>query len=43
MDLLPVELQDLSVLRRLLFAVVYLPKDLPHYWSIVGRVSKSRK
>ena len=37
MDLLPVELQDLSVLRRLLFAVVYLPKDLPHYWSIVGK------
>jgi len=36
MDLLPTKLQDLSVLRRLIFAVVYLPKDLPQYWSVVG-------
>lgn len=37
MELLPSELQDLSLLRRLLFAVVYLPKDLPQYWFIVGK------
>ena len=22
--------------RRIIFAVVYLPKDLPHYWSVVS-------
>lgn len=36
MDLLPSQLQDVLVLRRLFFAAVYLPKDLPQYWSIVG-------
>ena len=35
-SVLPPELQDVSVLRRLLFAVRYLPKDLPNYWSLVG-------
>ena len=37
MDLLPVEFQDLSLLRRLLFAVTHLPKDLPQYWSVVEK------
>ena len=37
MELLAPELQDLTVLRRLIFAVVYLPKDLPQYWSVVGK------
>ena len=37
MDLLPVEFKDLSVLRRLIFAVTYLPKDLPQYWSVVKK------
>ena len=35
MELLPIELRDPSTLRRLVFAVVSLPKDLPNYWSIV--------
>ena len=35
MELLPLELRDPGILRRLVFAVVYLPRDLPHYWSIV--------
>jgi len=35
MDLLPKELQDAAVLRRLVFAVAYLPRDLPHYWSVI--------
>ena len=35
MELLPVELRDPSILRRLVFAAVYLPRDLPYYWSIV--------
>jgi len=37
MDQLPVEFQDLSLLRSLLFAVTYLPKDLPQYWFIVEK------
>ena len=35
MEVLPVELRDIGILRRLVFAVVFLPKDLPHYWPIV--------
>ena len=37
MDLLPAELQDAAVLRRIIFAATYLPTDVPHYWSIVGQ------
>ena len=37
MELLPTELQDLAVLRRLIFASVYLPRDMPEYWSMVTR------
>ena len=36
MDLLPQEIQDLTVVRRIIFAVAYLPKDFPHYWSVVS-------
>lgn len=35
METLPKELQDLRVLRRLLFAVNYLPEDMPNFWEIV--------
>ena len=35
MDLIPPELQDVAVLKRILFAAVHLPRDLPHYWSVV--------
>ncbi len=35
MELLPPQLQDAAVLRRLVFAAVHLPRDLPHYWSVV--------
>jgi len=27
-------ISDVSVLRRLLFAVVHLPKDLPNFWGV---------
>lgn len=27
-------ISDVSVLRRLLFAVVHLPQDLPNYWGV---------
>ena len=37
MDLLPPELQDISVLRRVIFAVGYLPEDMPLYWSVVSQ------
>ena len=35
MDLIPPELQDVAVLKRILLAAVHLPRDLPHYWSVV--------
>lgn len=28
-------LPDISVLRRLLFASAYIPKEMPHYWEEV--------
>ena len=34
MDLLPPELRNVAVLR-ILFAAVYLPTDLPNYWSVL--------
>lgn len=40
-------IQDVSVLRRLLFAVVFLSQDLPMFWGVVlefataGKVSKT--
>lgn len=33
----PTEFQDLAVLRRLIFASVYLPRAMPDYWSIVTK------
>lgn len=36
MDLLPKEVQDVAVLRRVIFAAVYLPTDFPHYWSVIA-------
>ena len=35
MDLLPAELRDPGILRRLIFAVVFLPRDAPHYWTLI--------
>ena len=37
MDLLPIELQDVAILRRIIIAAVYLPRGLPHYWSVVAQ------
>jgi len=37
MDLLPLEVLDVAVLRRILFASVHLPRDLPHYWSTIAQ------
>ena len=37
MEVLPVELRDPVLLRRLVFVVVYLPRDLPHYWSLISQ------
>ena len=36
MELLPSEFHDVTVLRRLIFASVYLPKDIPKYWSVIA-------
>lgn len=41
MDLLPPELQDISVLRRVIFAVGYLPEDMPLYWEVVAQFASS--
>lgn len=35
MDFLPQQIQDPAIPRRIVFAVAYLPKNLPHYWSVV--------
>lgn len=36
MELIPSEITDLGMLRRILYASVYLPKDLPEYWSVIA-------
>ena len=36
MELIPSEITDLGMLRRILFASVYLPKDLPEYWTVIA-------
>lgn len=36
MELVAENISDLSVLRRMLFASVFLPKDLPKYWETVS-------
>ena len=36
MELLPSDFHDVTVLRRLIFASVYLPKDIPKYWSVIA-------
>lgn len=36
MEALPKEFQDVKVIRRLLFAVKYLPEDLPKYWTVLN-------
>lgn len=35
MELLPPEIADLGVLRRILFASTYVPKEFPDYWTLV--------
>lgn len=43
MDFLPDEVQDPTILRRIIFAAVYLPKELPHYWSVVTEFANQAK
>jgi len=33
MELSPPKLRDLSILRRVIFVAVHLPKELPQYWE----------
>lgn len=33
---------DLSVLRRILFAAVHLPSDMPKYWETIAEFSSGR-
>ena len=38
MEVLPQEIRDnIAVLRRIIFASVHLPKELPGYWSIISK------
>ena len=43
LDLISKYLQDTSVLRRLLFAIVYIPQDLPNYWGVALEFAVNRK
>ena len=43
MEFLPDEVQDPTILRRIIFAAVYLPKELPHYWSVVMQFASQAK
>lgn len=36
-------ISDVSVLRRLLFAVVHLPKDLPNFWGVAVEFATKEK
>ena len=36
MDLIPSEIKDLGVIRRAVFASMYLPQECPNYWSLVS-------
>ena len=36
-------LQDTSVLRRLLFAIVYIPQILPNYWGVALEFAVNRE
>jgi hypothetical protein len=29
--------KDVGVLKRLMFATAYIPRDIPHYWEIIAR------
>lgn len=40
MDFVPPEVKDVAILRRALFASVYLPRDCPNYWNIVTQFAK---
>ena len=41
MEVVPPEIADLGILRRIVFASTYLPKDLPEYWSIITSFAKA--
>lgn len=36
MELVGSVVKDVSVLRRMLFATSFLPRDVPHYWEIIA-------
>jgi len=40
MDFIPPELKDLGVLRRALFASVYVPQACPNYWTVVAQFAQ---
>lgn len=35
------ELKDFGVLRRVIFAVVHLPADMPQFWSVVAQFASA--
>lgn len=43
MDLAVSVTKDVSVLRRMLFATVHLPREMPHYWETISLFSSQGK
>jgi hypothetical protein len=41
MDLIPSDIKDLGVIRRAVFASMYLPQECPNYWSLVSEFATS--
>jgi len=41
MKFLPPQLADISILKRILFASTYLPKEFPEYWTVVTDFAKA--
>lgn len=41
MELLPPELADITILRRILFASTYIPREFPGYWTVVTDFAKA--
>ncbi len=39
MELAGSVVKEVSVLRRMLFATAFLPRELPHYWEIIASFS----
>ena len=37
MEAIATQVKDVTMLKRLMFATDYLPKDIPSYWEVIAR------